>query len=245
MIDKALLNNLGARLVQFIFPILCPICSREISDSGICSSCWGELQLISTNACQQCGVPFAYQPLIDRCGNCLHSPPDFDTTAAAMVYGETSKQLILALKYGDRQDIAPVLAAMMLPKTLPLITSADLVMPLPLHPTRFFKRRFNQSAELCRHMLKATPNQLDKFSTKSLIRVKKTPSQGRKTRRQRIDMMRGAFRVPKTEKANVDGRHILLIDDVLTTGASLSSAAKALKQAGAKTVSVSVAARVC
>lgn len=242
--DTSLLSQLTARGMRFIFPALCPLCSAEVNTSGLCSSCWTQVQLISANACTQCGIPFAHDQILARCGNCLREPPEFDAATAAMVYNDTSRQLVLALKYGDRQDIAPVLARMMRAKTLPFIIDADLVMPLPLHPTRFFSRRFNQSAELCRHLLNGTPHK-HKFCSDLLLRSKKTPSQGRKTRQQRHDMMRGAFEVPAPNRAQIKDKHIVLIDDVLTTGASLSSAARALKKAGANKVSVSVAARVC
>ncbi|MCE2517315.1 MAG: ComF family protein [Alphaproteobacteria bacterium] len=240
-----LITQIAATVGRFIFPQLCPICASEVTASGVCTACWPSLTLISGNACRQCGTPFPYQPLLDRCGNCLRQPPDFDAACCALVYGESSRQLVLGLKHSDRQDIAPVLAAMMLPNTLPMMMAADYLVPLPLHPRRFFSRRYNQSAELCRHLLRAAPELMPKYAPELLLRVKKTPPQGHKTRQQRISSMRGAFLVPPHLTPLVKDAHVLVIDDVLTTGASLSSAARALKRAGAKTVSVSTAARVC
>ena len=240
-----LMIRIAATVGRFIFPRLCPICTSEVTASGVCTSCWPKLTLITGNACRQCGTPFPYQPLLDTCGNCLRQPPDFDAACAALVYGEVSRQLVLGLKHGDRQDIAPVLAAMMLPKTLPMMQAADWLIPLPLHPTRFLARRFNQSAELCRQLLAAAPELAPKYAPELLVRVKKTPPQGHKTRQQRQQAMRGAFLVPPHLKPRAKDAQMLIIDDVMTTGASLSSAARALKRAGAKTVSVSAAARVC
>lgn len=233
---------------QLIAPHLCPVCDAEVAARGLCSNCWIDLKLISSQACRQCGLPFDI-PIIDPlkgevCGQCLIDPPDIDHAVSALVYADPAHHLILALKHGDRQDIAPILARIMAPKIFPLIDKADFILPLPLHRSRFFRRRFNQSAELTRQIL-AFHGGGRIMDTKILIRKKATAPQGKKSKAQRVAAMRGAFHVPTDQRYRIKGKDILLIDDVLTTGASLSSAARCLKHAGAAEISVSTVARVC
>ena len=229
---------------RLLAPHLCPICDAEVTAPGLCLTCWPQLTLITDNTCHRCGLPFDTPVMMPICGDCHIQPPDFDHAVSSLVYADPARQMILGFKHGDRQEMAPILAKIMAPKTLPLIETVDFVLPLPLHRLRFFRSRFNQSTELARHLTKAA-GLFGKFDTRLLIRHKATPPQGRKTKAQRITAMRGAFQVPKDQHQRLAGKHILLIDDVLTTGASLSSAARCLKRNGAKQVSVSTLARVC
>ena len=231
-------------LERLLAPYLCLICDAEVTDPGLCLACWPKLSLITSNACHHCGLPFDTPVITPICGDCHIDPPDFDHAVSSLVYADPARQMILGFKHGDRQDMAPILARIMVPKTLPLIERVDFVLPLPLHRWRFFRRRFNQSAELARHLTNQA-GRFDKFNTHLLIRQKATPPQGRKTKAQRIATMRGAFHVPKGQRRHLADAHFLLIDDVLTTGASLSSAARCLKHHGAKQVSISTLARVC
>ena len=240
-----MLEMIRASVTRFIFPQLCALCDDEVTQAGLCASCWSDISLISDMACAQCATPFGHQQLHAICGNCLKDPPTFDHAAAAMTYNDGSRQLLLRFKHGDRQDIAPVLANMMAPATLPMINKADFILPLPLHRTRLLARRFNQSAELCRFLLQRTPEHQHKYNTHILLRHKRTPPQGHKTKAQRRNAMAGAFNVPADQRPMIKGKHILIIDDVMTTGASLSSAANTLKRAGAGIISVAVVARVC
>ncbi len=229
---------------HFFVPQICPTCLAEVTAYGLCSDCWHQADFISDNACDQCGGGFDF-PLPDRkCQNCVIDAPHFDSGVAAAVYSDPIRKMILALKHGDRQEIAPILGMMMLAKTYPLLQRADFILPLPLHRTRFFSRRYNQSAELAKYLMARGNIDKGKMNTRILIRHKRTPPQGKKTKAQRIEAMRNAFSVPAKQQSIVRGSRVLIIDDVMTTGASLSSAAKALKRAGACHVAVSVAARV-
>ena len=195
---KAIFKRAFTMMEQLIAPHLCPVCDAEVADRGLCSNCWIDLKLISSQACKQYGTPFDI-PIIDPlkgefCGQCLIDPPDFDRAVSALVYADPARHLILALKHGDRQDIAPVLARIMAPKTFPLIDEADFILPLPLHRRRFFKRRFNQSAELTRQILTLHGGGKT-MNTGILIRKKATAPQGKKSKAQRIAAMRGAFHV--------------------------------------------------
>lgn len=235
-------------ITRFVAPHLCPVCDTEVTDHGLCSQCWTALKFISNQACHQCGSPFDI-PMVNAstghiCGQCLIDPPDFDHAVSAMVYADPARHMILALKHGDRHDITPILAQLMAPKTLALIDQADVILPLPLHRTRFLRRRFNQSAELTRQLL-ALHGGGKTMATTVLIRQKATPPQGHKSKAQRIAAMRGAFYVPPNQRPQIKDKSILIIDDVLTTGASLSSAARCLKRAGISKIMVSTVARVC
>lgn len=230
---------------DLLIPPVCPICSGLTRDGGVCGQCWSGLQLVTSASCQQCALPFEFSGGSCICGGCIAEPPHFDAAATALRYNDTAKGLILALKYGDRLDIAPTLAHMMLPGCRHLLEDADFILPLPLHQRRFFRRRYNQSAELARHLIAGAGIPSARLATDILYRRRHTPSQGRLTKEQRIRNMQGAFAVPTPVKASIKGKSILIVDDVLTTGASLSAAAKCLKRAGAETVAVSVVARVC
>ena len=230
---------------RFALPSYCTICDNEVDTPGICYECWPQLNLITDNACLHCGSRFEYRSPLVTCGDCLRDPPDFDDAIATAAYSGIMKDMVIALKHGDRLDIAPVLAKIMAPKMLPLLNEADFILPLPLHRRRFFKRRFNQSAELARHLMIFGNISMDKLNTRILIRHKSTSPQGHKSKSQRISAMRGAFSVPDDQIEMINDKHIIIIDDVMTTGASLSSAARALKKKGAKRVSACVAARVC
>lgn len=232
-------------MLAMLVPPLCPLCSGLTADGGICADCWHGLSLITETACQRCALPFPHGGGSAICGNCLAHPPGFDRGVAALAYNDTARQLILAFKHGDRLDIAPVLARLMLPASRGLLEQADIIIPLPLHPKRFLKRRFNQSAELGRHLTALAGLPQDRLQHGLLLRRRNTPSQARMTRLQRQRNVAGAFTLAAGAKAVIAGKSILLIDDVLTTGASLSAAATCLKRAGAETVAVSVAARVC
>lgn len=230
---------------RLIIPDLCVACENSVDQRGLCNDCWPTLQLITDNSCRQCGYLFEHRSPLDRCGECLRDPPHFDDAIAAARYSGVMKDMVIALKHADRQDIAPVLANMMAPRMISVLKEADFILPLPLHQKRFLKRRFNQSAELARHVMRIGDIPIDKLNTRILIRHKSTAPQGHKTRSQRISSMRGAFQVPEDQREIIKSKHIVIIDDVLTTGASMSSAAQCLKRNGAKRVSACVAARVC
>ena len=242
---QAMGRKLMSEAVRWMSPALCAGCNADVGQTGLCERCWPRLTLITDNSCRQCGCRFEYRTPLDLCGECLREPPDVDATIAAAVYGGVMREMIIALKHGDRLDIAPVLANIMAPRIIPLLEDADFILPLPLHHKRFFKRRFNQSAELTRHVMAIGDLPKTRFTTSILIRHKPTPPQGHKSRNQRMIAMRGAFHVPEDQRDHIKDKHIVIIDDVMTTGASIGSAARCLKRYGAKKVSAAVAARVC
>ena len=231
-------------ILNILLPASCPACHRQLLAPGLCGECWSQLKPIDPPACQQCGRGFAFEAKgIDRCDRCQAFSHDFDRTAAALAYNAMSKRLLLGLKYGDRHDVIPTLSRLMWRRGKELLADADFVIPLPLHRWRYFSRGFNQSAELARAILGLDGNGRGKYRPDLLIRWKRTESQGHKTRKARIANMRGAFRV-QDKKQELRGARVVLVDDVMTTGATLSSAALCLKQAGVSHVAALVAARV-
>src|SRR5690606_9807969 len=188
------------------------------------------------------GIPFTYDP-----GPGIYSmqaiadPPAYARARAAVRYDDIARTMVHALKYGDRLDLAPVMARWMARAGADLLGGVDIVAPVPLHWRRMWARRFNQSATLAR--LLAEPRGLP-VSYAALKRVKATPQQVGLTRTERAANVQGAFRVDAAGKAEIAGRTVLLVDDVLTSGATVDACARALLRAGARQVDVLVFARV-
>ncbi len=234
------LRRLWAGFLDVVLPPRCLSCGVTVSAPGtLCATCWRGITFLGRPCCACCGYPFAYDlGSGGLCGACAaHSPP-FDRARAAMRYDESSRNLVLALKHGDRLHLAPALAQWMRRAGAELLDGADLLVPVPLHWTRLFTRRYNQAAVLAQAMAKvgAPP-----VSADCLIRRRRTPPQGRKNAAARRRNVAGAFRVRRP--AEVAGRRIVLIDDVLTTGATVEECARVLKRAGAARVEVLALAR--
>lgn len=231
-------------LIDLLFPPLCMACRTQVSDSGaLCPTCWQEIQFLDGPMCDCCGLPFELDPGSgSRCAACLANPPDFDKARAIMRYNEKSRGPILALKHADRLDLAPTFARWLERSGRSLLAESDVILPVPLHPLRLWMRRYNQSAELARALgrLAGKPTNVT-----ALTRHRRTPSQGvMPSASARRRNMQGAFRVPVRHKSAIAGRNTLLVDDVLTTGATVNACARVLKRAGAAKVFVLVLARV-
>lgn len=238
------LQDFGQALVRLIFPPQCLVCGAPVENrASLCPECWKAVHFLDGPVCAVCGAPFDVDPGDAAvCGACLAHPPAFATARAVLRYDDASKAPILALKHADRLDLAPMLARWMLRSGQELIIGADMVVPVPLHPVRLWRRRYNQAAELARFIARQSGRA---YAPLVLQRRRATRSQGEmpsaKARRRNV---RGAFMVPVVSRAAIQGRHILLIDDVLTTGATVDACARALKWAGAEKVSVLAVARV-
>ena len=231
-------------VLDLLFPPLCIACREQGASSGFCAACWNAIQFLDGPLCTCCGIPFDVA-LADGfadtlCAVCLTRPPAFDKARAILRYDESSRAPILALKHADRLDLVPGFAAWLERAGRGLIETSDLIVPVPLHGLRLWRRRYNQAAELARALARRTGLALD---TGALVRSRATPSQGvMPSARARRRNVLGAFRVP--QKARVAGRSVLVVDDVLTTGATADAAARALRRAGAKKVQVLALARV-
>ena len=203
---------------------------------------WAEVTFLDAPWCDACGFPFEYKMVqtgTSLCGRCSVRRPAYDRVRAPMVYDEGSRALVLSFKHGGRTEGLTSFAAQMRRAGRDILAEADLLIPVPLHPTRLVKRRYNQAALLARSLAKITAAD---FEPDILFRTRRTDSQGGFNARARAKNVRGAFSVRRPE--NLKGRNLVLIDDVFTTGATLDSCAKALKRAGAARVDGICLARV-
>jgi ComF family protein len=224
-------------------PPLCPACREPVGTAaGLCPTCWSRLTPIERPFCERLGIPFVYDPgpgLLAM--QAIADPPAYRRARAAVRYDEVARTLVHAFKYGDRLDLAPTMGRWMARAGGELLAEADLIVPVPLHWTRLWTRRFNQSAALANVVARTRGVATDHGLLK---RVKATPQQVGLSRDERALNVQGVFRVPAEAKARAAGRRILLVDDVLTSGATVDACARALLRAGARDVDVLVFARV-
>lgn len=206
-------------------------------DDELCAPCWSALDFLEGEGCASCGVPMDQPGLI--CGRCLQAPPDHDGARAAVAYGGLARDLVVRLKHGRRTGLARLMALIM---TRHVGAGADAVLvPVPLHRWRLWRRGFNQSMVLARHIAVRTGLRVE---ADTLFRRKPTPMLGPLSARQRAKAVKGVFAVGPEAKPLIAGQHILLVDDVYTSGATANACAKALKRAGAASVTVLCWARV-
>lgn len=231
------------RGLDLLYPPQCLSCGTSVTETGtLCGTCWADANFITDPQCWVCGYPFPYDMGKEAvCGACAAAPPAYDHARAAMVYNDRSRELILAFKHGDRTDRAPALGRWLIQAGTTLISKADMVTPVPLHWTRSFARRFNQSALLAKVV--ARQGNIE-FAPEVLTRHRRTPSQGRLNAGARQRNVQGAFTAPKKHQDRIKGKRILLIDDVLTTGATVAACASVLRRTGATGVDVLTVARV-
>jgi ComF family protein len=203
---------------------------------------WQKLEFLDAPWCDACGFPFEFEVGADAlCARCESKPPVYDRARSAIRYSEDSRKLVLDFKHGGRTDGLSFFAAQMSRAGRDVLENADVLMPVPLHKDRLRKRRFNQAALLARALSKQTGIPYD---TDTLLRAKNTPSQGGQTYLGRKRNVAGAFEVVGAKSEFVDGAHIVLIDDVQTTGSTLESCARALKKNGAAHVDALTLMRV-
>ncbi len=234
----------GRHVLDFLYPPVCIGCHEQISEPGaLCPDCWQALHFLDGPVCASCGLPFELDPGSEMlCAGCHARPPSFDKARAVLRYDDASRRPILALKHADRLDLVPAFGRWLERAGRDLLAASDLIVPVPLHRVRLWRRRYNQSSELARALSRRGGVPVDSLV---LCRTRATPSQGEMpsaSARQRN--VRGAFDMREKRQSVVDGKRILLVDDVLTTGATANACAKALKRAGAQKVFVLALARV-
>lgn len=242
------LRQIMAPLLDFAFPPRCPACGEGVvggpdGTEALCHACWGRLDLPGVPACIACQRPVDPGNAGLRCDRCADDPPVHDGIAAATAYGPVSRDLVLAFKHGGRIGLADAMGRMMamrLTASFPVAGDALLV-PVPLHRWRLWKRGYNQSVLLAAAMARTLAIS---HAPDGLIRVRRTPSLGARDAQARREVLRGAIAANPVHAASLSGRKIILVDDVLTSGATSDACVAALRQAGAASVIVACYARV-
>jgi ComF family protein len=228
-----------------LLPPRCAACDDPVAVQGqLCAACFGRTHFISDPFCVRCGVPFASaaQAGADAtCPGCHERMPVFREARAALRYDDQARRLILPLKHGDRIELARILAPMMVRAGTALLARADLLVPVPLHRRRLFQRKYNQAA-----VLAFAIGRLDGHPVfpDALVRTRRTAPLDEKSPEERAREVVGSIAVRGSRTAGVVGRTVLLVDDVMTSGATANACAAALLDAGATGVDVLVAARV-
>lgn len=228
-----------------VLPPQCLACDALVSEPGaLCHDCWDGAAFVSAPFCSACGVPFAFDHGPDAlCGACARAHPAFERARAVFLYNDVSRDLVTGLKHRDRMHGAPAFGRWLARAGRELVADADWIAPVPLHPLRLWRRRFNQSALLAQSLTREA-GVPEKFMPDLLRRIRATPTQGGLNAAQRRRNVRGAFAVAASRLEAVQERRVLLIDDVYTTGATLEACTHAVLKAGAEVVDVLVLARV-
>jgi ComF family protein len=243
MTARTAARRFGMWLLDLAFPPLCSACRAPVCAAHrLCGGCWNRIAFLSEPLCEICGFPFEFDAGPGTlCAACRQRLPAFDRARALMRYDEASRNPILALKRADRLDLVPAFAQWLQRPGRELLEAADLIVPVPLHRGRLWRRRFNQSALIASSLGRLSGKPVDCFV---LRRIRATPSQGEMpSASARRRNMQGAFRAD-FGKERILGKTVLLIDDVFTTGATVEACARTLKRAGAARVLVLALARV-
>lgn len=231
------------RALDLVLPPVCVACSTRVMDPhALCAACFARVPWIEAPVCARTGVPFAHDIGPNAVSAAaLADPPPYARARAAAVHAGVARDLVLALKYADRTELARMMARPMLRAGHDLLAVAEVIVPVPLHPGRLFRRRFNQAALLGAEIGRARGLPV---APAALRRTKATTKQVGLGRGERARNVAGAFRVPIEEIPAVRGRRVLLVDDVVTTGATVAACTRALKRAGAAEVDVLTFSRV-
>ena len=228
--------------LDIALPTLCVACREPVAGDGVCATCWAKLSFIAPPYCPRLGIPFVYDPGPDMLSmEAISNPPAYARARAAVRYDDVARTLVHALKYQDRTDLAPAMGRWMARAGKMLLDDADVLVPVPLHWRRAWGRRYNQSGALARVIERQTGV---KVAPEALQRIRPTQQQIGLSKPQRASNVQGAFKVASPRQSQIAGRRVVLIDDVLTSGATVDACARALLRAKAAQVDVLVFARV-
>jgi ComF family protein len=222
-------------IVDLITPPKCLSCREDVLDgASLCTACWQKLVMLEAPVCDVLGIPFAYDEGEGALSaTALADPPPWDRSRAAVVFDDAAKGLVHALKYRDSNEAGLFMVRMMQRAGRDLLREADVIIPVPLHRTRLWKRRFNQAAFLAQPLAAGKV-----YATDVLVRQVATRQQVGLNAEARRKNVRKAFTVPFERSGLISGKTIVLVDDVRTTGATVAACSKALKKAGAARVFV-------
>ncbi len=230
--------------VDIILPPRCPVTGELVSHQGaVAPNAWAQLQFITHPFCIKCGIPFGFGEEEDglRCMSCVETPPIYESARAALIYDETSRDLILGFKHGDKTHMAPSFIPWLTRAGAEMLEQADLLVPVPLHHSRLFIRRYNQAALIADALAKETGI---KHLPMALKRTRATPSQGYLKTEERRKNVKSAFIAYAKYISSLKGKSVILIDDVYTTGATVEECTKTLLKAGVSNVHILTLARV-
>jgi ComF family protein len=237
---SSLLRRLGRGVVDLVLPPRCLACGETVEEpDALCGACWGDMTFFAPPWCASCGLPFPHPMGQDAiCGDCARGRRAWDRARAVLRYDKSSRPMVLGLKHADHTHLARAFGRWMQRAGAEVLGDADLLVPVPLHWARLFQRRYNQAALLADavHMAGGPPVAVD-----CLVRRRRTPSQGRLGPLARERNVRGAFAIRR--RPTVSGKRLVIIDDVMTTGATVDECARVLKRAGAVSVGVLTLAR--
>jgi len=237
------MNTALQSALRLIYPPRCTVCGLLVdSDFGLCGPCWRDTPFISGLCCETCGVPLLgdSHDEAEYCDDCLRIARPWKTGRAAVLYKDNGRKLVLALKHGDRHDVVRPAAIWMARAAQPLMSDDTLIVPIPLHWLRMLKRRYNQAALLAR----AVAKEMEKPCCPDvLVRRTATPSLGGLGFDARHAALQSSMHVHPSRKKLIEGRRIVLVDDVMTSGATFSVASQACFAAGAKEVCILALAR--
>lgn len=241
-LGRAAWTHAARAALNIALPTLCVACREPVAGEGLCAACWARLSFIAPPFCARLGIPFVYDPgpgILSM--QAIADPPAYQRARAAVRYDDVARTLVHQLKYHDRTDLAPSMGRWMARAGRELLDEADLLVPVPLHWRRGFSRRFNQSGALARAISRHSGVAV---SRDELRRVRPTEHQVGLSRAERAANVQGAFKVETSRRAEIQGRRVILVDDVLTSGATVDACARALLRAKAAQVDVLVFARV-
>ena len=234
------LRQIGRTVVDGVLPPRCLSCGEIVDEpNALCGRCWGGITFFAPPWCVLCGLPFPH-PMGDDalCGDCARGRPTWDQARAVLRYDKNSRRLVLGLKHGDHTHVAAAFGRWMHRAGSEVLAGTDLLLPVPLHWTRLFRRRYNQAALLAQAVRAAGGPEV---AVDWLVRRRRTPAQGHLGPAARERNVRGAFAM--RAHRSVAGKRVVIVDDVMTTGATVEECARVLKRAGAVSIGVLTLAR--
>lgn len=236
-------RGVASRVLDLVLPPVCMACRAPVaSPHGLCAACWSRLRPIERPYCERLGIPFGFDLGEGALSaEAIADPPVFDRARAAVLYEDVAREIVQGLKYHDRTELGRLVGRMTARAGREILADAELIVPLPLHRRRLWSRRFNQAAIIALEVGRIAGRPVE---TAALERIRATRPQVGLSERERAENVRGAFRVAPAGRPAIEGRRVVLVDDVLTTGATVGAATRALRRAGAARVDVLTFARV-
>lgn len=236
-------RRLPGAVLDLLLPPVCSACRQPVAEAhALCGTCWAQLAPIERPHCERLGIPFGYDIGEGALSaEAIATPPPFDRARAAVLFEGPARDLVHALKYRDRTEAARLIGRMTARAGREILGDADVLVPMPLHRRRLWTRKFNQAALIAEEIARISGVRV---AADALLRIRPTRPQVGLGEAERIANVRGAFRVAAARRMVIDGRRVVLVDDVLTTGASAAAATRALRRAGATRIDVLTFARV-